>query len=149
MRIENQEDEHLKRLLTPEETFDWGRGLGDSLQAGAVVALCGDLGAGKTQASKGIVAGLGSGEVVSSPTFGLVHEYVEGRLPVFHFDWYRMETEVEVLNMGWDDYLDEKGVVIVEWADRFPDLMPEGTRWFYLEHAGEEGRRVMEEGGAR
>jgi tRNA threonylcarbamoyladenosine biosynthesis protein TsaE len=65
---------------------------------------------------------------------------------VFHFDFYRMESEVEVVGLGWDDYLDEAGVVIVEWADRFPQLMPEHTRWFFLEHAGEAGRTVTEGG---
>jgi tRNA threonylcarbamoyladenosine biosynthesis protein TsaE len=109
-----------------------------------VIALCGNLGAGKTQVSKGIVAGLGCEQTVSSPTFSLVHEYVGGRLPVFHFDFYRMESEAEVLSMGWDDYLDEAGVVIVEWADRFPQVMPEHTRWFFWEHAAEEGRTVTE-----
>lgn len=136
-------------LPTAEESFDWGRQLGETLGAGDVIALCGDLGAGKTQVSKGIVHGLGSHEVVSSPTFGLVHEYEQGRLPIFHFDWYRMESEREVLNMGWDDYLDANGVIIVEWADRFPELMTGKTRWFYLEHAGERGRQVVEEGGPR
>ena len=137
----------MTALLTPEETLDWGRSLGMTLKAGSVIALCGNLGAGKTQASKGIVEGLGCGQGVSSPTFSLVHEYVGGRLPVFHFDFYRMESEAEVLGMGWDDYLDEAGVVIVEWADRFPQLMPENTRWFFLEHAGEVGRTVREGSG--
>ena len=137
----------MTRLLTPEETFEWGRELGQRLQAGEVVALVGNLGAGKTQASKGIVAGLGCGQGVSSPTFSLVHEYEGGRLPVFHFDFYRMESEAEVLGLGWDDYLDAGGVVIVEWADRFPQVMPENTRWFVLEHAGEAGRTISETGG--
>lgn len=136
----------MTRLLTPEETFEWGKALGQTLQAGSVIALCGNLGAGKTQASKGITAGLLCEQSVSSPTFSLVHEYVGGRLPVFHFDFYRMESEVEVVGLGWDDYLDEAGVVIVEWADRFPQLMPEHTRWFFLEHAGEAGRTVTEGG---
>lgn len=137
----------MTRLLTPEETFEWGRELGQRLQAGEVVALVGNLGAGKTQASKGIVAGLGCGQGVSSPTFSLVHEYEGGRLPVFHFDFYRMESEAEVLGLGWDEYLDAGGVVIVEWADRFPQVMPASTRWFVLEHAGEAGRTISETGG--
>jgi tRNA threonylcarbamoyladenosine biosynthesis protein TsaE len=135
----------VTRLKTAEETFDWGRALGERLGAGDVVALCGDLGAGKTQVSKGICAGVECGQAVSSPTFSLVHEYEGGRVPVFHFDFYRMESEREVLGLGWDDYLDAGGVVIVEWADRFPGLMPAHTRWFRLEHAGEEGRLVTEE----
>lgn len=138
----------MKRLATPEDTLAWGRELAAALQAGDVVALCGDLGAGKTQAAKGIAAGLGSALAVSSPTFSLVHEHRDGRLPVFHFDFYRLDAADEVLRLGWDDYLDERGVVIVEWADRFPELLPEGTRWFYLEHDTQHGGRVAREGEA-
>ncbi len=137
----------MKRLATPEETLAWGRELAADLRAGDVVALCGDLGAGKTQASKGIVAGLGSQAEASSPTFSLVHEHRDGRLPVFHFDFYRLDTADEVVRLGWDDFLDERGVVIVEWADRFPELLPEGARWFYLEHDTQQGGRVVREGG--
>jgi tRNA threonylcarbamoyladenosine biosynthesis protein TsaE len=146
MRKPDARSSDVKHLASPEATFEWGRALGEALQAGAVVALCGDLGAGKTQASKGIVAGLGSKAEVSSPTFALVHEYGDGRLPAFHFDFYRLESEGEVVRMGWDDYLDEDGVVIVEWADRFPGLLPEGTRWFFLEHDADGGRRLREGG---
>lgn len=107
------------RLATADDTRRWGLTLAESLQAGDVVALCGQLGAGKTQATKGIVVGLGSQADVTSPTFTLVHEYTDGRLPVFHFDFYRMEQSGEVLTLGWDEILDEPGVVIVEWADLF------------------------------
>lgn len=102
-----------------------GADLGASLEAGSVVALCGDLGAGKTHFSKGIVSGIGADDAVSSPTFSLVNEYRSGRLPVFHFDFYRLESADELIQIGWDDYLDEEGVVIVEWADKFPGLLPE------------------------
>lgn len=131
-------------LPTPEATFEWGRELAASLERGSVAALCGHLGAGKTQAVKGIVAGLGSKADVTSPTFTLVHEYLDGRVPVFHFDLYRMEAEDEVLSLGWDDYLDEPGIVLVEWADLFPRLLPAGTRWFYFEALPSGERRVME-----
>lgn len=132
------------RLATPESTLAWGRELAASLNAGDVVALCGNLGAGKTQATKGIVEGLGSQAAVTSPTFTLVHEYADGRLPVFHFDFYRMERAEEVLTVGWDDILDEPGVVIVEWADLFSDLLPPHTRWFQFT-AQPDGARVVEE----
>lgn len=131
-------------LATPEATFEWGRELAATLQAGDVVALCGQLGAGKTQATKGIVAGLGSRADVTSPTFTLVHEYVDGRVPVFHFDFYRMDEAAQVLTVGWDDFLDEPGVVIVEWADLFPALLPAQTRWFHFEALPTGERRVME-----
>jgi tRNA threonylcarbamoyladenosine biosynthesis protein TsaE len=131
-------------LPTPEATFQWGCRLSDSLESGHVVGLCGHLGAGKTQAVKGIVAGLGSRADVTSPTFTLVHEYVDGRLPIYHFDFYRMEREGEVLSLGWDDYLDEPGVVLVEWADLFPRLLPSGTRWYRFEALPDGSRRVTE-----
>ena len=128
-------------LATPEATFDWGRELAASLQPGDVIALCGQLGAGKTQATKGIVAGLGSQAAVTSPTFTLVHEYTDGRLPIFHFDFYRMDSAEEVLTVGWDDILDEPGVVIIEWADLFRELLPPHTRWFQFTPQ-EDGSRL-------
>jgi tRNA threonylcarbamoyladenosine biosynthesis protein TsaE len=131
-------------LPTPEATCEWGAQLAQSLKAGDVIALCGHLGAGKTQATKGIVAGLGSRVDVTSPTFTLVHEYLDGRVPVFHFDFYRMDESAQVLTVGWDDFLDEPGVVIVEWADLFPDLLPGHTRWFHFESLPTGERRVSE-----
>lgn len=134
----------MTTLPTAEATFEWGRELAASLQAGSIIALCGHLGAGKTQAVKGIVAGLGSRADVTSPTFTLVHEYLDGRVPIYHFDLYRMEQEEEVLSLGWDDYLDEPGVVLVEWADLFPRLLPANTRWFHFEALPSGERHVME-----
>ena len=132
----------MTTLLTTEDTMAWGRALADSLRPGSVVALCGQLGAGKTHVVKGVLDGLGSTEDVTSPTFSLVHEYQRARLPVFHFDFYRMTSEAELLNIGWDEYLDEPGVVVVEWADMFPSLLPSHTQWFQLEVLPEGGRRV-------
>ena len=132
----------MTTLLTAEDTMAWGRSLADSLRPGAVVALCGQLGAGKTHVVKGLLDGLGSTEDVTSPTFSLVHEYQRARLPVFHFDFYRMTSKAELLNIGWDEYLDEPGVVVVEWADMFPSLLPAHTQWFQLEVLPEGGRRV-------
>lgn len=133
-------------LPTPEATYAWGRDLAACLEPGAVVALCGHLGAGKTQATKGIVSGLGSLAEVTSPTFTLVHEYLDGRTPVYHFDFYRMDDAAQVLTVGWDDFLDEPGAVVVEWADLFPALLPPQTRWFYFTSLPEGGRRVKEGG---
>lgn len=110
-----------------EEMIAAGRLFAATLQAGDVVALNGGLGAGKTQFSKGIVAGLGAVDEVTSPTFSLVQEYLSGRLPAFHFDFYRLGSAKELLELGWDDYLDEGGVVIAEWADKFPELLSPGT----------------------
>lgn len=129
------------RLANEAATVAQGRLLAEGLKAGDCVALTGDLGAGKTHLSKGIVAGLGSAADVTSPTFTLVHEYADGRLPVFHFDFYRLESEDDVVAIGWDEYLDAGGVLIVEWADKFPALMPENAQWWKLEHEG--GSRVL------
>src|SRR4051812_4413209 len=129
-------------LKTVNDTLAWGRSLANTLRPGDVIALTGTLGAGKTHAAKGIVAALGSAAEVSSPTFTLVHEYPGARLPVYHFDFYRLEVPQEVLNIGWDDYLDSEGVVLVEWADKFPELMPANTRWFRFEIVPGDTRAV-------
>ena len=124
------------------DTIAWGRELARTLQAGDVIALVGNLGAGKTHVAKGIVAGLGSMAEVTSPTFTLVHEYNDGRLPAFHFDFYRLDSANEVIGIGWDDYLDVGGVVIVEWADRFLELLPDGTKWFRFTITSDGARAV-------
>ena len=131
-------------LHTAQEAHEWGRGLAPALSAGDVIALCGNLGVGKTQITRGIVAGMGSKAAVTSPTFTLVHEYFDGRLPVFHFDFYRMESAAEVIGIGWDEFLNEPGVIIVEWADMFPELLPPGTRWFHIEAQPDGSREVSE-----
>ena len=132
---------------SPEETFAHGRALAATLRPGDVLALDGGLGAGKTQFVKGLAAGLGCTGEVTSPTFTLVHEYTGGRLPLFHLDLYRLETEDEVLQLGLDDYLGEGGVLAIEWAGKFPALLPAGTRWFRF-RIGTGDSRVIEEGGA-
>ncbi len=129
-------------LANTEETIAWGRELAISLQAGDVIALVGNLGAGKTHATKGVVAGLGATAQVSSPTFTLVHEYIGGRLPIFHFDFYRLESAEEVIGIGWDDYLDASGIIIVEWADRFADLMPAHSQWYRFAVTDDGARSV-------
>lgn len=120
----------------------FGQSLAADLKPGDVIALCGQLGAGKTHLVKGLLSGLGTDECATSPTFSLVHEYQSARLPVFHFDFYRMAREGDLLNIGWDEYLDEPGVILVEWADLFPALLPPHTHWYRLEVLPEGGRRV-------
>lgn len=131
-------------LATADDAHAWGMQLAPTLAAGDVIALVGNLGAGKTQITRGIVAGMESKADVTSPTFTLVHEYLDGRLPVFHFDFYRMETAAEVLGVGWDEFLTESGVIIVEWADMFPELLPPNTRWFHIEAQLDGSRTVTE-----
>lgn len=130
------------KLASVDDTLAWGRALAETLRSGDVIALTGNLGAGKTHAAKGIVAGLGCTGEASSPTFSLVHEYTGGRLPAFHFDFYRMDSAPEVLNIGWDDYLDAGGVVIVEWADKFHEIIPAGAQWFEFKTLDDGARSV-------
>ena len=118
----------------PDETAQVARQLAAELRRGDVLALAGDLGAGKTQFVKGLAEGLGIAAEVTSPTFTLIHEYPErpGGLPLFHIDLYRLEFEDEVLRIGIDDYLDSEGVTVIEWADKFAALMPPEARWIRL-----------------
>jgi tRNA threonylcarbamoyladenosine biosynthesis protein TsaE len=131
-----------------EETVAAGRTYGRNAAKGDVFALTGDLGAGKTQFVKGFVAGLGSSAEVTSPTFVLVHEYGDGRLPVYHFDFYRLDNSDAVLRLGFDDYVFGDGVSLIEWADRYSDLIPKEAKWLSFELAG-ENTRVIREGKPR
>jgi tRNA threonylcarbamoyladenosine biosynthesis protein TsaE len=129
---------------SPLETWQAGKSLAATLPQGAVVALCGDLGAGKTQFCRGLLAGLGGDpDEVTSPTFTLVHEYTSARLPVFHFDFYRLEAEAELAGIGWNDFLQTDGVLIVEWADKFPGSLPRETLWVRFRF-GKETVRFLE-----
>lgn len=114
----------LAAEFTREQLQAWGRSLGASLQAPAVVALSGDLGAGKTTLTQAICEGLGVPEPVTSPTYALVHEYGTPRGPVHHFDLYRLRDESQLAQVGWDDALASGGFVIVEWPERAAGLLP-------------------------
>lgn len=131
--------------MTPDQMEDLGRAAAGELRAGMVIGLVGGLGAGKTHWTKGLVAGLGSDAEVTSPTFGLVHEYGGGRLPVFHLDFYRLNQADELIGLGWDEYLETEGVIIAEWADKFPKLMPADTRWLVFSIEENGTRTVREE----
>jgi len=117
----------------PDETEEFGRRFAQEIQAGEVLALTGDLGAGKTQFVKGLVLGLGSDAAVVSPTFTILHEYGSGRLPIYHFDLIRLEDRQSAERLGMDEYFFGDGVCVVEWADRFPDLIPQHARWIEFE----------------
>ena len=120
-----------------------GRAFSEALEAGDVLGFVGDLGAGKTHFIRGVLEGLGASDPAASPTFSLVHEHADGRLPAAHFDFYRLKGEDEALGMGWDEYLSGGKVLLVEWADRFDGaLMPAGTHWLVLRHSGENTRTV-------
>jgi tRNA threonylcarbamoyladenosine biosynthesis protein TsaE len=123
----------MKQIVaTADETRTVAAELTVGLTPGAVVALTGDLGSGKTEFVKGLVAGLDSPALVTSPTFTLIHEYRGGRLPLFHMDFYRLTTEQELELIGFDDYLAEPGICAIEWANRFPDRIPPDAVWVDL-----------------
>ncbi|MCB7513410.1 MAG: tRNA (adenosine(37)-N6)-threonylcarbamoyltransferase complex ATPase subunit type 1 TsaE [Clostridiales bacterium] len=109
-----------------EETEQLGERLGQALSPGAVVAYTGGLGMGKTAFTRGLARGLGCTERVTSPTFTLVNEY-PGRIPLFHFDVYRLSGSDALYDIGWDDYLDRGGVCAVEWSENIADALPEDT----------------------
>lgn len=128
----------------PSETVDYARKIAPTLQRGGVIGLVGDLGAGKTQFVKGLADGLGYMGEVTSPTFTLIHEYLGGLMPLYHFDFYRVETEEEVLEIGIEDYLAADGVCVIEWADKFPGLLPPHTRWIRLGIVGDSRRSIKD-----
>lgn len=110
-----------------EETEALGERLAQTLTGGEVVAYFGELGAGKTAFTRGLARGLGISMRVTSPTYTIVNEYSGGRLPLFHFDMYRLGSSDELFDIGWDDYLARGGVCAVEWSERVSDALPEDT----------------------
>lgn len=127
--------EKLRERLTmksEQETRDFGRKLALNLRAGDVVALTGDLGAGKTALTKAIAEGLGVTEMITSPTFTIVCEYHSGRLPLYHFDVYRVSDPDELFEIGYEEYFFGQGVSVVEWADLIEDLLPRETISIYI-----------------
>lgn len=127
-----------------EQTEALGFRLGQLIQPGAVIAYTGDLGAGKTAFTRGLARGLGIPDRVTSPTFTIVNEYEGGRLPLFHFDMYRLGSSDELFDIGWEDYLARGGVCAVEWSENVAEALPEDTVWVDLRRLeGEDnGRRI-------
>lgn len=132
---------------SPEETESLGESWGRAAQPGWVIALSGDLGAGKTQLVKGIARGLGVTARVHSPTFTLVNEYTGGRLRLFHLDLYRLETTGQILGAGLEEYLQPDGVAVIEWAERMAnyDWRMTNVRRVNIEVLGETERRITYE----
>ena len=131
---------------SPAETERIGEALGKVLQPGTVIAYRGDLGAGKTAFTRGLARGLGAKDLVTSPTYTIVNEYLGGRLPLFHFDMYRLGSSDDLWDIGWEDYLDRGGVCAVEWSENVADAM-EDALVITIEKLGEESRRITLEGG--
>ena len=131
---------------SPEETEQLGAALARQLRPGTVIAYTGDLGAGKTAFTRGLARGLGYREPVTSPTYTIVNEYLGGRLPLFHFDMYRLSSSDDLWDIGWEDYLDREGVCAVEWSENVADAM-ENAVTVTIEKLGETTRRITIEGG--
>ena len=112
----------IYKTNNPEDTYNVAREFAKNLKAGDVITLDGDLGAGKTAFTRGVAEGLGIKDAVVSPTFTVVNEYVNGKIPLFHFDVYRIDSSDDLYDIGWDDYLNREGIIMVEWASVVEDI---------------------------
>jgi tRNA threonylcarbamoyladenosine biosynthesis protein TsaE len=124
------------------ETEKLGRDFAGRVAGGTIIGLVGELGAGKTQFAKGLVRGVGSPAEVTSPTFTLIHEYGGGRFPVYHLDFFRIENRRSAERLGLDDYFSGDGIVLIEWADKFEELMPSTAQWIRFETKSEDERII-------
>jgi tRNA threonylcarbamoyladenosine biosynthesis protein TsaE len=156
--LEETSREESVEIVTrgPKETIRLGKSIGEQLRPGDVVALIGDLGAGKTTLAKGIAAGAGVEDEneVTSPTFVLVNEY-QGRFPVYHADLYRLQGALEVEDLGWEEFIFGKGISLLEWAEKIPEILPEerievriywigpGERRFLIAGKGAQAKDIL------
>ena len=141
-----KEEIHLRYLTnSPEETEDLGANLARILRPGTVIAYTGDLGAGKTAFTRGLAKGLDCMEPVSSPTYTIVNEYLSGRMPLFHFDMYRLGSSDELFDIGWEDYLSRGGVCAVEWSENVADAM-EDAILIHIRRLSDTQREIVIEG---
>jgi len=131
------------RTESAAETRKLGERLADRLGPGDVVLLEGELGAGKSELARGIAKGLGVAETVTSPSFTILNVYGSGRVPLYHFDWYRLESEEELYELGMDEYLGGDGIALVEWPGRCPEAVPEDCLLIRIEAEGENVRRIQ------
>ena len=134
-----------KETYSADETFNFGKKLGENAESGGIYALTGDLGVGKTVFTQGFAAGLGITEPVTSPTFTILQNYDGGRLPFFHFDVYRIEDIDEMEEIGYDDCFFGGGVCLIEWAEQIAGLLPENTVFVTIEKdlsRGDDYRRI-------
>ena len=131
---------------SPAETEAVGAALSRVLSPGTVIAYRGDLGAGKTAFTRGLARGLGVNDPVTSPTYTIVNEYLGGRMPLFHFDMYRLASADDLWDIGWEDYLERGGVCAVEWSENVAEALEDAIR-VRIEKTGEESRRITMEGG--
>ena len=135
---------------SPEQTELLGKKLAELLRPGDVIAYYGDLGAGKTAFTRGLAAGLGIREAVTSPTYTIVNEYLSGRMPLFHVDMYRLSSSDELFDIGWEDYLARGGVCAVEWSENVADALTDAISiTIEKDPAQLDWRKITIEGGAR
>ena len=133
--------EHYSK--SPQETEALGQALVQKLAPGAVVAFSGDLGAGKTAFVRGMAQGLGITQRVTSPTFTIVNEYEGGRLPLFHFDMYRLHSAEELFDIGWEDFLSRGGICAVEWSENIQEALEPGTVYVDIRRGQCEQERII------
>ena len=139
LAVLKKEGRILAETMSPEETFTLGEALGREASAGQIFTLTGDLGVGKTVFTQGFAKGLGIVETVNSPTFTILQIYEEGRLPLYHFDVYRIENVEEMEELGYEDCFYGEGVCLVEWADSIEEVLPENFFQIKIEKDLEKG----------
>ena len=135
-------EEKKNVIKNEEETKKFGEKLCEKLTAGSIVALTGDLGTGKTTLTKAIAAGLGVTDVITSPTFNIVKQYDSGRLPLYHFDVYRIGDVDEMYEIGYEEYFFGDGVCVIEWADLIEEIIPDDAVRIEIEYGEKEGERI-------
>ena len=129
-------------IKSEEDSAKLGRKIGEKAEPGSVLALIGDLGTGKTTLTKYIAAGMGVSEVITSPTFNIVKEYRSGRIPLYHFDVYRIEDPEEMYEIGYEEYFYGDGLCVVEWADMIEELLPGDAAVIKMEYSDTEGESI-------
>ncbi len=127
---------------SPEETEQIGKALSETLNDGCVIAYRGGLGMGKTCFTRGLALGLGSTDNVTSPTFALINEYLSGRLPLYHFDMYRVSGWEDLYSTGFFDYIDEGGVIAAEWSENIENALPENTVYVAFKKINDNTREI-------
>ena len=135
-------EEKIIVIKNEEETKKFGRELSEKLSPGSIIALTGDLGTGKTALTKAIAEGLGVKEMITSPTFNIVRQYDSGRLPLYHFDVYRIGDADEMYELGYEEYFFGEGVCVIEWADIIEEIIPEDAIRIEIEYGEKEGERI-------
>lgn len=132
-----------KFVKNEEETRSLGLSLGRSAKAGDIIALEGDLGAGKTTLTKAIAQGLGIPDTITSPTFTIVREYRSGRIPLYHFDVYRIDDPDELYEIGCEEYFYGDGLCVIEWADNISEILPDEVMRITIDYGANEGERII------